>query len=72
VAIDIVLWGFMTKYLNTVTARGFNFVRCSLRAVLMWDFFTRVMHGVHDGVSKTIWSRNFLNVFAVPCRSVEY
>ena len=26
VGIDIVLWGFITKYLNTVSASGFNFV----------------------------------------------
>ena len=26
VTIDILLWGFITKYLNTVTSAGFNFV----------------------------------------------
>src|SRR5204862_4325119 len=26
VAIDIVLWGFITKYLNTVASPGFDFV----------------------------------------------
>ena len=72
VAVDIVLWGFMTKYLNTVTAAGFNFVPVLLGAVLMWDFFTRVMHGVTMAFFEDVWSRNFLNVFASPVSIGEY
>jgi ABC-2 type transport system permease protein len=72
VAIDIVLWGFMTKYLNSVTSAGFNFVPVLLGAVLMWDFFTRVMHGVTMAFFEDVWSRNFLNIFASPISNVEY
>jgi ABC-2 type transport system permease protein len=72
VAIDIVLWGFMTKYLNTVTSSGFNFVPVLLGAVLLWDFFTRVMHGVTMAFFEDVWSRNFLNMFASPISILEY
>src|SRR4051812_21916024 len=72
VAIDIVLWGFMTKYLNTVTSTGFDFVPVLLGAVLMWDFFTRVMHGVTMAFFEDVWSRNFLNIFASPVSITEY
>ena len=72
VAIDIVLWGFITKYLNTVSASGFNFVPVMLGAVLLWDFFTRVMHGVTMAFFEDVWSRNFLNVFATPLSVSEY
>lgn len=72
VAIDIVLWGFMTKYLNTVTAAGFDFVPVLLGAVLMWDFFTRVMFGVTMAFFEDVWSRNFLNVFGSPISINEY
>ena len=72
VAIDIVLWGFMTKYLNTVTSAGFNFVPVLLGAVLLWDFFTRVMHGVTMAFFEDVWSRNFLNMFASPISILEY
>ncbi len=44
--IEIVLWGFITKYLTTVTSSGFNFVPSLLGAVLLWDFLIRVMQGV--------------------------
>ena len=46
VGIDMVLWGFITKYLNAITSAGFDFVPVLLGAVLLWDFFMRVMHGV--------------------------
>ena len=72
VAIDILLWGFITRYLNGIASPGFNFVPALLGAVLMWDFFTRVMHGVTMAFFEDVWSRNFLNVFASPLAISEY
>jgi len=72
VAIDMVLWGFITKYLNSVSASGFNFVPTLLGAVLLWDFFIRVMQGVTMAFLEDVWSRNFLNVFATPLSISEY
>src|SRR5438093_4832530 len=72
VAIDMVLWGFITKYLNTVSRAGFDFVPVLLGAVLLWDFFTRVMHGVTMAFFEDVWSRNFLNLFATPLVISEY
>ena len=71
VAIDIVLWGFISKYLNTVTG-GMNFVPTLLGAVLLWDFFIRVMQGVTMTFFEDVWSRNFLNFFATPMLISEY
>jgi ABC-2 type transport system permease protein len=72
VGIDIVLWGFISKYLNTVTSPGFSFTLSLLGAVLLWDFFVRVMHGVTMAFFEDVWSRNFLNFFASPLRISEY
>src|SRR5450759_590324 len=72
VAVDIVLWGFIARYLNSVTATGMNFVASLLGAVLFWDFFTRVMQGVTMAFFEDVWSRNFLNVFATPLLISEY
>ncbi len=72
VAVDMVLWGFITKYLDTITASGFNFVPTLLGAVLLWDFFARVMQGVTTAFFEDVWSRNFLNVFATPLYISEY
>jgi ABC-2 type transport system permease protein len=72
VAVDVVLWGFITRYLNTVTSSGFNFVPMLLGAVLLWDFLVRVMQGVTIAFFEDVWSRNFLNIFATPLSIAEY
>jgi ABC-2 type transport system permease protein len=72
IGIDIVLWGFISRYLNTVATPGFNFVPSLLGAVLLWDFFTRVMQGITMAFFEDVWSRNFLNIFASPISIGEY
>ena len=72
VAIDIVLWGFITRYLNSIEGHGMNFVPTLLGAVLLWDFCTRIMQGVSTAFLEDVWSRNFLNLFASPLSIAEY
>ncbi|WP_242393154.1 ABC transporter permease [Anaeromyxobacter oryzisoli] len=72
VAIDVVLWGFITRYLNAVTSPGFDLVPVLLGAVLLWDFFGRVMQGVTMAFFEDVWSRSFLNVFSTPISIPEY
>lgn len=72
VTIDIVLWGFITRYLNSVSGNHVDFVPQLLGAVLFWDFFTRVMLGVTMAFLEDVWSRNFLNMFATPLSITEY
>jgi ABC-2 type transport system permease protein len=72
VAVDIVLWGFITRYLNDVARPGMDFVPALLGAVLLWDFLSRVMQGVTMAFFEDVWARNFLNVFAAPLTIGEY
>jgi len=72
VVVDVVLWGFITRYLNTFTPSTYNFVPALLGAVLFWDFQSRVMQGVTMAFFEDVWARNFLNVFATPLRLPEY
>ena len=72
VAVDILIWGFMTRYLNSVSHAGFNFVPALLGAVLLWDFLTRVMQQITMALFEDVWTRNFLNLFASPLRTSEY
>lgn len=72
ILVDIVLWGFISRYLNTMASPGADFVPMLLGAVLLWDFFTRVMHSVTTGFLEDVWSQNFLNLFASPLSILEY
>jgi ABC-2 type transport system permease protein len=71
-AIDIVLWGFISRYLNSFATGGMDFIPQLLGAVLFWDFFSRVMLGVTTAFFEDVWSRNFLNLFASPLSIAEY
>jgi len=72
VVVDIVLWGFIARYLNSIGNSGIDFTAQLLGAVLFWDFFTRIMQGVTVAFLEDVWSRNFLNLFAAPLLISEY
>jgi ABC-2 type transport system permease protein len=72
VAIDILLWGFLTRYLSQVARPGFNLGPAILGGMILWDFLTRIMQGVTTAFFEDVWSRNFLNYFASPLRPPEY
>lgn len=72
VAIDMVVWGFITRYLNQLTSVAGDFVPQLLGAVLLWNFLVRVMHSVSMCFMEDIWSRNFLNLFASPLTVGDY
>lgn len=72
VTVDVVLWGFITKYLGAVTASSFRFVPTLLGAVLLWDFLVRIMQGVTTAFFEDTWTRNFLNIFSTPLSTQEY
>src|SRR5579875_785507 len=71
-AVDIVLWGFISRYLNSVSSSHFNFMPMLLGAIVLWDFLVRALHGVIIGFMEDVWSRNFLNIFATPLSIAEY
>jgi ABC-2 type transport system permease protein len=70
--LDVVLWGFLTKYLDTVGNPGFSFVPVLLGAVTLWAFMSRAMQGVSTPFLEDVWSRNLLNFFASPLTMGEY
>lgn len=72
VAIDMLLWGFLSRYLESVAGSGPRFVPRLLGAVLLWDFLVRVAQGVTTAFLEDVWSRNFLNFFATPLTVGEY
>jgi ABC-2 type transport system permease protein len=70
--LDIVLWGFITKYLDSIGNPGFSFVPILLGAVTLWAFMSRAMQGVSTPFLEDVWSRNLLNIFASPLTIGEY
>ncbi len=72
VLIEVLIWGFVARYLDQITAQGFDFTTVLLGAVMLWEFNSRVMQGFAIGFFEEIWSRNFLNLFATPLTVTQY
>lgn len=72
VAVDMVLWGFIARYVESIARATHPVLPGLLGAVLLWDFFARVMQGVTTTFFEDVWSRNFLNLFGSPLSSTEY
>jgi ABC-2 type transport system permease protein len=72
ITVDIVMWGFLSKYLSGISGSGFNLASVLLGAILLWDFLVQIMQGITMSFFEDVWSRNFLNVFASPIKISEY
>ncbi|HEY3275990.1 MAG TPA: hypothetical protein VGJ94_05170, partial [Syntrophorhabdaceae bacterium] len=44
--IDILQWGFISKYLDTFGNVTFNFINVILGAILLWEFMSRIQQGI--------------------------
>lgn len=70
--IDLVLWGLISKYLGQVLPAGFQALGIFLGAVLLSNFYSRVMLNINMTFFEDMWARNFLNLFASPLTVREY
>jgi ABC-2 type transport system permease protein len=70
--IDIVQWGFISKYLGAFGQSTFGFLTAILGAIVLWGFLTRIQQGIMTSFLEDIWSQNFINYFASPLKIVEY
>src|SRR3989344_3349584 len=72
IGVDIVLWGLIGNYFNSIGNTGFNLVTSILGAVVLWNFMVRVQQGVMLAFFEDVWSRNFINLFSSPLKIKEY
>jgi ABC-2 type transport system permease protein len=72
IAIDVVLWGFLTKYLDQLGLATFSFSTLLFGAIILWQFLLRVQQGVMNAFFEDVWSQNFMNFFASPLKIKEY
>lgn len=70
--IDIIQWGFITKYLITFGQNTFGFVTVVLGAIILWEFMTRIQQGIMTSFLEDIWVQNFINYFSSPLEIKEY
>jgi len=71
--VEILVWGFLTLYLQQNTTGDFpKFIVFLIGALILWDILFRAQQGVAISFLEDVWTRNLLNVFVAPVRTFEY
>ncbi len=71
--VDLLVWGFLTVYLQQHGAAGLPGAASFLiGAMILWDVLFRSQQGVAISFLEDVWTRNLLNVFVAPVRTAEY
>jgi ABC-2 type transport system permease protein len=72
IIIDVIQWGFISKYLGTFGKTTFDFITVILGAIILWEFMSRIQQGIMTAFLEDIWTYNFINFFASPLKVKEY
>jgi len=72
IIIDVVQWGFISKYLGSLGQSNFSYITVILGAIILWEFTSRIQQGMMTAFLEDIWSQNFINFFASPLKISEY
>lgn len=69
---DLLIWGLVTKYLNSVGGDQFNFLTVFIGAVVFMHFIGRAQGGISIAQLEDVWARNMINFFSTPLKVGEY
>lgn len=71
--LDLMIWGLLTRFIETSQTELPLPIGFLLGGVLIWDLLFRANQGISLAfLDDSAWSRNALNVFASPIRPLEY
>jgi ABC-2 type transport system permease protein len=71
--VDLLVWGFLTVYLRKGNPGEFPAaITFLIGGMILWDVLFRSQQGVAISFLEDVWTRNLLNVFVAPVRTVEY
>lgn len=70
--LDLLLWGFLTLYLQQNPNALSHVGAFLLGALILWDIMSRSQQAVSVSFLEEIWSRNLLNLFARPLGPGEF
>jgi ABC-2 type transport system permease protein len=70
-SIQIMLWGFISKFFSTYSDYYNNTVGVILTCAILYDFLFRSSISFNMSFLEEIWSRNFTNLFIAPMKISE-
>lgn len=69
---ELLVWGFLTRYLEKTGLGGINIVTIILGALVFWDLLSQSQRAVSVAFLEDVWERNLLNIFVTPLRISEF
>lgn len=69
---DLLVWGFLTKYLLHAEFGVPKSITFLIGAMIFWDILYRSQQAITISFLEDVWSRNLLNIFVAPIRIREF
>jgi ABC-2 type transport system permease protein len=69
---DLLVWGFLTVYLQRLGHQVPAMITFLLGSMIFWDILYRAQQAVTISFLEDIWARNLLNIFVSPIRVSEF
>lgn len=69
---ELLLWGFLSVYLDKLDVGGLNLLTLLLGAIIFWDLLSQSQRAVSFAFFEDVWERNLLNLFVTPLRVSEF
>ncbi|MDR0532470.1 MAG: ABC transporter permease [Verrucomicrobiales bacterium] len=70
--LDLLVWGFLTIYLQKINQDIPAAVTFLLGAMIFWDVLFRSQQGMTVSFLEDVWTKNIINVFVAPVRIREF
>src|SRR3989338_6168895 len=70
--LELMVWGFLSVYLEKMNMSGVSVVTILLGAIIFWDLLSQSQRAVSTSFLEDVWERNFLNIFITPLKVSEF
>ncbi|MEI6478811.1 MAG: ABC transporter permease, partial [bacterium] len=69
---DLLVWGFLSVYLEKLSLGNVNIISVLLGAVIFWGMLQQSQGSVSTTFLEDVWEKNFLNLFVTPLSISEF
>lgn len=70
--LELLVWGFLSLYLEHLNLNNVNIVSFLLGALIFWELLNRSQQAVTISFLEDVWEKNLLNLFVTPLRIIEF
>ena len=69
---DLLLWGFLSLYIEKFQLNTVNIVTVLLGGIVLWGIFYQAQQAISVAFLEEVWEKNLLNIFVTPVSIFEF